>query len=184
LLAKKEQTFYTCKDYDAWDDGQRYELIAGEKVLLASPRPLHQLISKKLVTQFDSYLGGGECEVFYAPFDLKVSEDTVVQPDILVICEEIDLSEMYTGIPILVIEILSKSTRARDLMSKTLLYMKLGVKYYLAVDTDEQLVYVNVLVGQWYEETVYNFEDDIELADFPGLKVSLKDTLPHFATST
>jgi Uma2 family endonuclease len=178
MPAKQKQVYYTYENYLTWDDGNRYELINGERVLLASPRPKHQLTSNELSRQLSNYCQGSECKVFTAPFDLKISIDTVIQPDILVICETIDLNEVYEGTPLLVIEVLSTSTMKEDLTKKLLLYMKLGVKYYLIVDMEDCLIHVNTLVDMWYKETKYKFDNVIKLEDFNGLELSLKDLVP------
>jgi len=87
---------YTYADYLTWPEDERWEIIDGVPYMLAAPSWQHQAVSRELMVQFGSYLKDKPCEVFAAPFDLRIpcegekDEDTknVVQPDIVVICDK------------------------------------------------------------------------------------------------
>ena len=89
----KEERHFTYVDYKEWelDEGERYELINGEAFAMASPSARHQAVLVELTSQFHAYLRGKPCKVFPSPFDVRLfyeedeSDDTVVQPDIMVI---------------------------------------------------------------------------------------------------
>ena len=102
LALKKTEQKYTYGDYSCWPDSERWELIHGIAYCM-SPAPLriHQKISIELCRQFSNYLVNKPCEVFDAPFDVRLPKadesdediETVVQPDILVVCDESKLDE-------------------------------------------------------------------------------------------
>ena len=145
----------------------RYEYIDGEVYLLASPSVTHQQIVGNLYTLLYAWFKGKNCRPFLSPFDvtLKKGENNmnVVQPDILVACDSNSRNEKdkYTGVPTLVIEILSESTRSKDIIKKLDLYMQSGVREYWIVD----------YFGR--EVTVYTFED----RDIKNMKSFVKDDI-------
>lgn len=120
----------------------RLEFIDGMPILLASPTVLHQVLVGNLYLMLRSHLGNQCCRVFVSPFDVTLlkqgaSLEDVLQPDLLVACdmpEVIDLNYKYEGTPKLVVEILSPSTRSRDMVVKLDIYMRSGVEEYWIVD--------------------------------------------------
>lgn len=115
------------------DDGRRYELVEG--ALLVSPAPTfrHQKVVARLVVHLDAACPEG-MHVLPAPFAVRASADTEVQPDVLVAREE-DLTEtMLPVAPVLVVEVLSRSTGLIDLTAKKALYQRMGVPSYWVVD--------------------------------------------------
>lgn len=128
----------------------RMELINGEIYIMTSPNIGHQEILGRLYLIFSEYFKGKKCRVFLAPFavifkkkDLK--EPDVMQPDLLVACDlEGNVSEKkrYMGTPTLVIEILSESTRSRDMVDKLNTYMLSGVKEYWIADTRQEIIMI------------------------------------------
>jgi len=147
---------YTYADYLTWPDDERWELIDGVPYAM-SPAPVrrHQGISVELCRQFANYLLDKPCKVYDAPFDVRLSEqssvsdnyiDTVVQPDILVVCDESKLDDRgCIGAPDLIIEILSQSTAAHDVKTKFDLYQRFGVKEYWIVYPAEHVLMINRL---------------------------------------
>jgi len=133
----------------------RMELINGEIHLLGSPNIGHQEILGRLHLGFNEYFKGKECRVFLAPFDVHfkkkdIKEPDVMQPDVLVACDlknNVTGKGRYMGTPTLVIEILSDSTRSKDMIDKLNTYMLSGVKEYWVIDTKQE----NILI--------YNFDD-------------------------
>lgn len=129
---------------------QRYELINGEIYLLASPSFRHQVIVRDLTMALQSFLVGGPCQALSAPLDIylfgwatKFSEDpNVVQPDVVVICDTESVTEdgKYEGIPTLVAEVLSPSTKGKDLITKLELYMRSGIREYWIVDPETKTI--------------------------------------------
>ncbi len=128
----------------------RMELINGEIVLLGSPTTAHQEISGNLHIILREYLKGKQCKVFYAPFDVHFNkegfkEPDVMQPDLLIACdvdEKTNEKGRYMGTPSLVIEILSPSTRSKDMVDKLNTFMISGVNEYWIVDPKQQVVLV------------------------------------------
>lgn len=139
----------------------RMELINGEIYLLASPNIGHQEILGRLHLKFNEYFKGKKCRVFLAPFDVHfkkkdIKEPDVMQPDVLVACDlENNVTEKgrYMGTPTLVIEILSHSTRSKDMIDKLNTYRLSGVKEYWVIDPRQEKI------------MVYGFED-CEIGEF------------------
>lgn len=123
---------------------QRYELINGEIYLLASPGFTHQVVVGEIAWHFANYFRGKCCRALTAPLDIrlfgfatKFEEDpNVVQPDIVVICDvdKVNENNKYEGIPTLIVEVLSPTTKGKDMAVKLNLYMKSGVLEYWIVD--------------------------------------------------
>lgn len=128
----------------------RMELINGEIYLLSSPNIGHQEILGRLHLLFNEYFKGKKCRVFLAPFDVHLKKKDmktpdVVQPDVLVACDlENNVTEKgrYMGTPDLVIEILSDSTRNKDMIDKLNSYMLSKVKEYWVVDPKQETIII------------------------------------------
>ena len=146
---------YTYADLLAWDEDTRYELYDGIPVALASPSDSHQRVLTALLLQLGNYLEGKRCNVYPAPFDVRLFQDekdrpedvgTVVQPDLMVVCDrnKVDRHGVH-GAPDLVIEILSDSTRRADRLTKFNLYQRAGVWEYWIADPDNESVQVFTL---------------------------------------
>jgi prevent-host-death family protein len=133
---------------------ERYEYIDGEIYLLASPKTVHQIVITELFGIFYNFFQGTNCTPIVAPYDIELRRTpeniNIVQPDIMIICDledKLNEDDYYKGVPSLVVEVLSKSTRRKDLIKKLDLYMSCGVSEYWIVNPDNQ------------EVTVYLFED-------------------------
>ena len=152
-----EKTRYTFADVLLWDEKERSEIIDGEAVMMAPPSTAHQLISGALFAQLHNFLEGKKCLVFSAPFGVRLFErdgdapedvDTVVEPDISVVCDRDKLDEHgCKGAPDLVIEILSPSTQRHDRLVKLELYQRAGVREYWIVNPEDQTVQVMLQDG-------------------------------------
>lgn len=150
--ALKRDARYTYADYLTWSDGGRWELIDGVAFnMTPAPSRLHQKIFGELFTQFSLYLRGKRCEVYAAPFDVRLPTpgetdqvaNTVVQPDIVVVCDPAKLDDRgCKGAPDLVVEILSPDSAARDMKEKFLIYERAGVAEYWIVYPAEKMVMV------------------------------------------
>ena len=173
---------YTYADYLEWEGPERYELLSGEAYMMASPTVAHQRISKKLLVQFDNWLEGKPSEIFSAPLDVRPfpkknkSDSTIVQPDLLVVCDDNKLSKgSVDGAPDLVIEIISPSNTHSKLFLKFQYYLKAGVREYWVVDPESKSIQVHVYDNGRYISTFYNKDANIPVAILPGLKITLKD---------
>ena len=180
-----EERLYTFADYLKWNDGKRYELIDGQVYILApAPSPEHQRISGELYRQISNYLLDKECQVFAAPFDVRLPEGeerdeeilTIVQPDILVVCDKSKLDQRgLKGAPDMVIEIVSPSTAGRDRGVKRDLYERNGVREYWLVDYSNKTIEVYLLnEGNRYgKPVVYSAEEKVPVNIFEGLEIEL-----------
>ena len=138
---------YTYADYLTWRLKERVELIKG-KVFKMSPVPnvRHQRIASFLIRILGNHLEGKKCEVFSAPFDVRLKKEdqyTVVQPDLCVICDSNKLDEQgCIGAPDLIIEILSPGNSKKEMQDKFKLYEQAGVLEYWLVDPIREFVIV------------------------------------------
>lgn len=150
----------TCDDVWAMpDDGRRRELIDGMLIVNPAPRHLHQRASMRL-----SLLLGNACppdlEVLAAPFDYKISDTTLLLPDIIV-ARKIDYGPLRLEVaPLLVVEIRSPSTAKFDVGTKRLTYEAAGVRWYWLVDPDQPSLTVLELVDDAYVEVASVTGDD------------------------
>lgn len=124
------------------EDGNRYELLDGDLAVTPSPSPAHQRIVRDLqLALIDYFHGRGLGEVFLAPLDVILTACDVVEPDILVVSDPDQVSKRgIEGPPLLVVEVLSPSTRERDRTIKAQRYAALGVRHYWLVDPTEKRV--------------------------------------------
>jgi len=179
---KKESRYYTYADYCTWDDDARYELINGESYLMSpAPTTAHQEISVELLKQLSNFLTGKPCKVFHAPVDVRLdadkADDTVVQPDILVVC---DLSKLdgksVRGAPDFIIEILSPSSYRRDLFIKLNKYMQAGVREYWVVNPEIRAVSAHILKDGVYMISAYGDENEaVPVHVLEGCVINLKE---------
>ena len=150
LPAEKEH--FSFADTLTWDEGERIEIIYGEAYMMAPPLRVHQQVLFSISRKIADFLDGKTCEIYVAPFavrpfaedgDRPEDVDTMVEPDITVVCDPSKLDKYgCKGAPDLVIEILSPSTRTHDLRVKYQLYQKAGVREYWIVDPENQTVQV------------------------------------------
>ena len=166
---------------------QRYELIDGEIYLLASPGFTHQVVVNEITGRFYNYFKGKPCRSLTAPFDVrlfgfatKFEEDpNVVQPDVVVICDEekVNADNKYEGIPVLIVEVLSPSTKGKDMAAKLNLYMKSGVREYWIVDAEaKSITRYSFSPERDIESSMFFREGDtIHAASFEGLAIPVKD---------
>lgn len=189
LPAEKE--YCTFADYLSWEDGARYELLYGEAVLMSSPSPAHQLVVTEMLRQFANFLEGKKCQVFSAPLDVRLFEeegdtpetvDTVVQPDLVVICDRKKLDDHgCKGAPDLVIEVLSPSSRRHDRLVKLDLYQQAGVPEYWLVDPAGQSVQVFLLNASGYllPREDYGRKDIARVNALEGCFIDLEKVFPE-----
>lgn len=133
-LAKKADKHFTYDDYLAWPNDERWEIIDGAAYAMSSPAVLHQDVLLNLAVTLKPFFNGKPCRFFIAPLDVMLSEDTVVQPDMLVVCDPKKITRTCVrGAPDLVVEILSPSSCSYDRLLKFKRYASAGVKEYWIV---------------------------------------------------
>jgi Uma2 family endonuclease len=181
-LAHKEKRKFTYADYKSWElkEGERYELMYGEAYAMAAPNTAHQLIVTTLTGELYAFLKGKPCKVITAPFDVRLfyekdeSDDTVVQPDLVVVCDPEKLGkEGCRGAPDMAVEILSPSNTAVEMNLKLNLYQEAQVREYWIVDPENKRISAYRLKDGQYVMQPYRNRDIVESAVLPGLEIAL-----------
>ena len=177
---------YTYADYLKFEFEEMVELIKG-KIFRMSPAPrvFHQKVSTRIFGEFYNFFSNNHCQLFHAPTDVvlpipnkkKESATTVVQPDIVVVCDQSKVEELCIfGAPDLIVEILSPHTRKKDLQDKYEVYEEAGVREYWIVMPEERLLEVFVLENAKYRRIqTYTDTDMVPCTIFPGLEVDLNE---------
>jgi Uma2 family endonuclease len=156
----KTERRYTYADYCHWPDDERWELIEGVPYGMSpAPARAHQDVTGELFFQIRSQLESRTCKVYSAPFDVRLprpgeadeQSDTVVQPDISVICDPDKLDERgCRGAPDWIIEVLSPKTAVKDQVQKRALYERHGVREYWLVHPVDRVLTVYRLEAEGY----------------------------------
>ena len=174
---------YTYGNYLNWPLDERWELIEGIPYnMAAAPSTQHQRISWELTRQISNFLRGKECQGFSAPFDVCMPEgneaekdiSTVVQPDIVVVCDTAKLVDRgCRGAPDFIIEITSPSTAQKDNIDKVALYEKHGVKEYWIIQPTDALVTIRLLEKdkKYGNPLIYKGKGNREVVTLPGLTI-------------
>ena len=159
-MALPQEKCYSMADVLDWDGQERIELVDGYPVMMAPPARIHQRACMALAGQLYHYLKGKKCEVYPAPFAVRLFERegdypedvyTMVEPDISVVCDCSKLDAAgCKGAPDLVMEILSPSTMRHDRFTKFNLYQRAGVREYWIVDPVSKSVQIFVLENGHY----------------------------------
>lgn len=175
----RKMTYEAFIEMDQQTD-ERLEFIDGEVFLQASPSTRHQSIVGEIFTAFKSFFKGKSCVPFISPFDVILQNETEthrVQPDIMIICDTSGLNDKnYTGVPTLVVEVLSDATASRDLIKKMNLYMEFGVAEYWVVSPKNNSVQVFTLEnGVYHEPQMYKETGMVQSLIFKELKVPMAD---------
>lgn len=179
--ALAQPKLYTEKDYYNLPENTRADLIDGQIYYHAAPSRMHQKILMELSATIRNYFKtkGGPCEVYPAPFAVKLfAEDdkTIVEPDISVICDPNKLTDRgCTGAPDWIIEIISPSTSSHDYIRKLNLYADSGVKEYWIVDPERKRIFVYFLENTKFEVETYTFQDKIKVNIYDDLWIDFKE---------
>ena len=180
-------TRWTYADYKNWElePGERYEVIYGKAYAMSRTNTAHQSILADFMRQFGNFLRGKPCKVLPAPFDVRFfykedeSDDTIVQPDLSVICDSKKLGkEACRGAPDLIVEIVTSSNSAIEMQRKFYLYHEAGVREYWIVDSENKTVDVHLLGGETIIGRSYKEKDTVQVSVLEGLTIELK---PVFA---
>ena len=189
-MALAQEKYYTFGDILNGDESERVELIDGQVYLMAPPTRAHQEILTALFLQLGEFLADKPCKVYPAPFGVRLFEekndipensDTMVEPDISVICDHDKLDDLgCKGAPDLVIEILSPSTQRHDRVTKFNLYERAGVREYWIVDPERQTVQVHTLEeNRYYAGESYGSAAQISVGVLPGCVIDLGPVFPR-----
>ncbi len=186
-LALKQEK-YTYEDLQNIENKKRYELIDGELYLMSSPSTSHQEIVGEIYAQLHNYLKGKKCKAFVSPLDVCLSglrnpkkEYNVVQPDILVVCDNTKITNNMgiQGVPDLIIEVLSPASKKHDTLVKYNLYQYYGVKEYWIVDEEIGVIYQYIINEKniYTLPKTYEITEDIKVNILENCIISLKEIL-------
>ena len=175
---RRAKVRFTYSDYLLLPEDKRHEILDGELYVVAAPNTGHQRISRKLAVALSQHIDGrGLGEIFSAPYDVILSEENVVQPDILFVRKERSsiIGDMnLQGAPDIVIEILSEGTRRKDTEVKRKIYAGFGVAEYWIVDPEGATVEVLVWSESGYMTAgVYRRSDRLASPALPDLNLPL-----------
>ncbi len=179
-MAIPRKLTYTEADYYALPEDVRAELIDGQIYYQAAPSRIHQKLLGKIHQRIANYidLKSGSCEVYPAPFAVKLWEDkkTIVEPDISVICDPDKLTERgCTGAPDWIIEIVSPGNSSHDYIRKLNLYADAGVREYWIVNPINHTVLVYHLEESKFEVSSYTFQDKIKVNIYDELWINFQE---------
>lgn len=169
----------TLEQYEALPEDARVEIFDGIIYNMASPSRIHQAILLEVSSLLNSYVKRkkGTCEVLPAPFDVKLSDDplTIVQPDIMIVCDKDKLDEnRCNGAPDFIIEIVSPSNAADDYIRKLYYYKKYDVREYWIIDSKRKNIIVNYFEGDLLN-VPYTFDSIIKVNIYEDLYINFSE---------
>jgi Uma2 family endonuclease len=190
--------FYTYEDYTNFPEGIYVELIDGvpyptygsepcydftDPIYMEGPGQRHQQVSVELTRQFANFFYRKPCQVFSAPFDVRFQPEkkkgNIVEPDLLVVCNKEQLNGKYClGAPDFVIEILSPSTKRKDMDKKLIRYLNEHVREVWFINPDEGTVLTFYIENDGYKSIPYIYPREIRASIFDGLTVDFTDIFP------
>lgn len=185
---------YSYADYLKWTFEERLELIKGRIFKLSAPNRWHQKLVSDLHRELSVFLKGKTCEVYPAPFDVRLPRKsnrnkdiyTVVQPDLCVICDPAKLDKKgCLGAPDIVIEILSPGNYRRELLDKYKIYEESGVKEYWVFMYNEQICiqHTHNYKGKFYTTRPLCTADVLYTPILPGFELDLADVFKGVAAA-
>lgn len=181
-LQQRDDRHYTYGDYRTWPEDVRYELIDGIAWMMTpSPSRWHQELVGEIFYQVRRSLEGKPCRAYPAPFDVRLPKadepddliDTVVQPDVLVICDREKLDQAgVRGAPDWVVEVLSPSTAAHDQTRKLSAYERAGVpEVWLVHPVDRMLTRYRLIDGRYGRPDIQALEGTTAVAELPEIVI-------------
>jgi len=168
-----------CFTYQDWlnleyDESVRVELIDGTIYFHASPNTRHQGLLGEIAMPIANYLKGKRCQLYIGLLAVRLEEDTVVVPDIIVVCDPKKLTEAGAeGAPDLIVEILCPSTQSHDRATKFNLYKRAGVTEYWIVDPEDNTLTIHRLEDDKYFTDVLNHKNTATVSALPGFELDL-----------
>jgi len=188
LALKDNNEHWTYADYLTWPDDERWEIIDGIAYAMSpAPGSKHQHIQAGFIAQLYMQLKGRSCQVFGAPFDVRLPDisnqsdneiETVVQPDVVVICDSSKIDDRgCNGAPDLVIEILSPSTSKYDLSDKRSLYERhaVGELWFVHPLDKTTMIFYLQENGKYGSPDVYGENETVVLKSVDGVGIDLRD---------
>ena len=180
MVTQKPKRKLTYEDYAKTPEGERWELIDGELIMPPSPKEAHQSVQADLGASMHLFVREKDLgRVYFAPFDVVLSDIDTVQPDLLFVSKEqlhIITDDNIQGAPDLVVEIRSPSTARQDWTVKRELYARHGVKEYWLVDPEAATVSVLLLEnGELKVSGVYGETDTLTATVLQDFTVALSD---------
>lgn len=184
------EKYYTYADVLSWEEEINAEIIYGDLYMMSSPTSAHQTASMEFSVQIHNFLSDKPCRIFAAPFDVRLFEndkddinniDTVVVPDISVICDKNKIDDNgCKGAPDFIIEILSPSTIRRDRFIKLNLYQRAKVREYWIADpvNGSVEVYLPNESGNFVVSEIYTKKDIAKVTVLPGCEIDLSKVFP------
>lgn len=178
----RDQEHHTYGDYLNWPDDVRYELVDGHAyAMVPAPSVSHQEVVLELARQVADALEGSECRVLIAPVDVRLPKqdetdnqvDTVVQPDLLVVCDQARVDERgVRGAPDWIVEVLSPATAAHDQVVKREIYERHGVgEYWLVHPADRLLIIYRLQDGAYGKPDVMELKGEATVSRIPGVTI-------------
>lgn len=180
--ARQSTTRYTFADYATWPEDERWELMEGVAYAMTAPSRIHQKFVFEVGRQIGNYLQGKTCEIYVAPFAVRLPQaqqndeqvDTVVEPDIVVVCDRAKLDRKgCRAAPDWIIEVLSPSTGVHDMNTKRDVYERHAIREYWIIHPDEQWLMVYTLTAErvYGKPVVLNMETPTHVNLFPDLAI-------------
>lgn len=181
-LPKRDIEYHSYADYQTWPDDCRYELIDGIAYAMApAPTRKHQIAVLEIARQIANTLEGKPCRPYIAPFDVRLMQtdqadnqvNTVVQPDISVICDRNKLDDKGArGAPDWIIEVLSPATASHDQIVKHALYERAGVReYWLVHPTDRLLTIYRLSDGAYGKPDIRELDGETACSVIPEVTI-------------
>ena len=179
MSAQPQFQITTLEQYEALPEDVRAEVFDGQIYYMASPSQIHQTLLTELLVSIRNYLRkkGRECQVFPAPFDVKLSDRplTVVQPDIMIVCDKNKLDgKRCNGAPDFIIEIVSPGNPSDDYIRKAFYYKNAGVREYWIVDPRRKTVTVNYFEAD-IVSVQYHFDSVIKVNIYDDLLINFSE---------
>lgn len=182
-LPQRDAQHHTYGDYVTWPLDVRCELIDGVAYLMGpAPTLDHQDVVGEIYLQLRQALGERPCRVYIAPVDVRLPKadeadeaiDTVVQPDLLVVCDPYKLDRAgVRGAPDLVVEVLSSGTASHDHQRKRQVYERAGVReYWLVHPVDRMVIIYRLEQGQFHKPEVQELAGTTPVGVLPGLAIA------------
>lgn len=185
-LALRDTEYHCYGDYLTWPDDKRYELIDGVAYAM-SPAPdlAHQDVAGEIYRQVANLLVGRTCRAFIAPVDVRLPKrdeadgriDTVVQPDVLVVCDAGKLDRRgVRGAPDWVVEVLSPSTSGHDQIKKRAVYERHGVREYWLIHSIDRVLTVYTLDNtEFGKPEIYELRGETQVKILPEIIIRWDD---------
>ena len=180
MVTQKPKTKLTYADYAKTPEGERWELIDGELIMAPSPKEAHQSVQVDLGAPMHLFARDNDLgKVYFAPFDVVLSEHDTVQPDLLFVSKDrlhIITADNVQDAPDLVVEIRSPSTARQDWTTKRDLYERHGVREYWLVDPEAATIAVLILTDSKYGVAgTYGIGDTLTSTALEGFSIALAD---------